>query len=217
VLESGQPETEPAASSSSPRWTWAAARSPPSSCQRGTLRVGDPRVRPHYAKVRAMFQHQGNTIKEPRASRACHRLVRFAGFRPKFITAKNAREPSVSPRGGGPAQKSPSPRCRPRISRSTPCSQHRLTQAKTLRVVLKSTCSLARGRQERLRASRAPRSRSTSWRPTSAYQQNDVLMASTARPSSSASTRSRRTRTACQAPRLDHRDPSRSSTSSATA
>jgi translation initiation factor IF-2 len=63
--------------------------------QRGTLRVGDALVcGPHYAKVRAMFDDQGNTIKEAPPAMPV-RVIGWSGSPDsgaKFFTAKNARE-----------------------------------------------------------------------------------------------------------------------------
>ncbi|MBI2813375.1 MAG: translation initiation factor IF-2 [Opitutae bacterium] len=63
--------------------------------QRGTLRVGDALVcGPHYAKVRAMFDDQGNNLKEaPPATPV--RVIGWSGSPDsgaKFVSAKNARE-----------------------------------------------------------------------------------------------------------------------------
>jgi len=63
--------------------------------QRGTLRVGDALVcGPHYAKVRAMYDDQGNTLKEAPPAMPV-RVIGWSGAPDsgaKFITAKNARE-----------------------------------------------------------------------------------------------------------------------------
>jgi len=63
--------------------------------QRGTLRVGDALVcGPHYAKVRAMFDDQGNTMKEAPPAMPV-RVIGWSGAPDsgaKFTTAKNARE-----------------------------------------------------------------------------------------------------------------------------
>ncbi|MDB6166903.1 MAG: infB, partial [Lacunisphaera sp.] len=63
--------------------------------QRGTLRVGDALVcGPHYAKVRAMFDDQGNTIKEAPPAMPV-RVIGWSGTPDsgsKFIAVKNARE-----------------------------------------------------------------------------------------------------------------------------
>ena len=63
--------------------------------QRGTLRVGDAIVcGPHYAKVRAMFDDQGNNIKEAPPAMPV-RVIGWSGAPDsgaKFISAKNARE-----------------------------------------------------------------------------------------------------------------------------
>jgi translation initiation factor IF-2 len=63
--------------------------------QRGTLRVGDALVcGPHYAKVRAMFDDQGNTIKEAPPAMPV-RVIGWSGSPDsgaKFVTVKNARE-----------------------------------------------------------------------------------------------------------------------------
>ncbi len=63
--------------------------------QRGTLRVGDAIVcGPHYAKVRAMFDDQGNNIKEAPPAMPV-RVIGWSGAPDsgaKFVSAKNARE-----------------------------------------------------------------------------------------------------------------------------
>ncbi len=63
--------------------------------QRGTLRVGDAIVcGPHYAKVRAMFDDQGNNLKEAPPAMPV-RVIGWSGAPDsgaKFTAAKNARE-----------------------------------------------------------------------------------------------------------------------------
>jgi translation initiation factor IF-2 len=63
--------------------------------ERGTLRVGDAIVcGPHYAKVRAMFDDQGNNVKEAPPAMPV-RVIGWSGAPDsgmKFISAKNARE-----------------------------------------------------------------------------------------------------------------------------
>ena len=63
--------------------------------QRGTLRVGDAIVcGPHYAKVRAMFDDQGNTLKEAPPAMPV-RVIGWSGAPDsgvKFTAVKNARE-----------------------------------------------------------------------------------------------------------------------------
>jgi translation initiation factor IF-2 len=63
--------------------------------QRGTLRVGDAIVcGPHYAKVRAMFDDQGNNLKEAPPAMPV-RVIGWSGSPDsgaKFVSAKNARE-----------------------------------------------------------------------------------------------------------------------------
>jgi translation initiation factor IF-2 len=63
--------------------------------QRGTLRVGDALVcGPHFAKVRAMFDDQGNNLKEAPPAMPV-RVIGWSGSPDsgaKFISAKNARE-----------------------------------------------------------------------------------------------------------------------------
>jgi len=62
--------------------------------QRGTLRVGDAIVcGPHWAKVRAMFDDQGNNLKEAPPSMPV-RVIGWSGSPDsgaKFVTVKNAR------------------------------------------------------------------------------------------------------------------------------
>jgi len=63
--------------------------------QRGTLRVGDAIVcGPHYAKVRAMFDDQGNNLKEAPPAMPV-RVIGWSGAPDsgaKFVAVKNARE-----------------------------------------------------------------------------------------------------------------------------
>jgi len=63
--------------------------------ERGTLRVGDAIVcGPHYAKVRAMFDDQGNNVKEAPPAMPV-RVIGWSGAPDsgaKFTSAKNARE-----------------------------------------------------------------------------------------------------------------------------
>ena len=63
--------------------------------QRGTLRVGDALVcGPHYAKVRAMFDDQGNNVKEAPPAMPV-RVIGWSGTPDsgsKFVAVKNARE-----------------------------------------------------------------------------------------------------------------------------
>jgi translation initiation factor IF-2 len=63
--------------------------------ERGTLRVGDAIVcGPHYAKVRAMFDDQGNNVKEAPPAMPV-RVIGWSGAPDsgtKFVAAKNARE-----------------------------------------------------------------------------------------------------------------------------
>jgi len=63
--------------------------------ERGTLRVGDAIVcGPHYAKVRAMFDDQGNNVKEAPPAMPV-RVIGWSGAPDsgvKFVSAKNARE-----------------------------------------------------------------------------------------------------------------------------
>ncbi|HVT72597.1 MAG TPA: translation initiation factor IF-2, partial [Lacunisphaera sp.] len=63
--------------------------------QRGTLRVGDALVSgPHFARVRAMFDDQGNNVKEAPPAMPV-RVIGWSGAPDsgaKFITVKNARE-----------------------------------------------------------------------------------------------------------------------------
>jgi translation initiation factor IF-2 len=63
--------------------------------ERGTLRVGDALVcGPHYAKVRAMFDDQGNNVKEAPPAMPV-RVIGWSGAPDsgaKFTSAKNARE-----------------------------------------------------------------------------------------------------------------------------
>ncbi len=63
--------------------------------QRGTLRVGDAIVcGPHYAKVRAMFDDEGNNLKEAPPAMPV-RIIGWSGAPDsgaKFVAVKNARE-----------------------------------------------------------------------------------------------------------------------------
>jgi translation initiation factor IF-2 len=112
--------------------------------QRGTLRVGDAIVcGPHWAKVRAMFDDQGNNVKEAPPAMPV-RVIGWSGAPDsgaKFISAKNAREAENLAEAEEQRLKKEAA-----ATASTPkdtsldalFANIAATQAKTLRVVLKS-------------------------------------------------------------------------------
>ena len=112
--------------------------------QRGTLRVGDALVcGPHYAKVRAMFDDQGNNLKEAPPAMPV-RVIGWSGTPDsgtKFVTAKNAREAERLAEEAEDSQKKANvtedavPKD---ISIDALFANIAATQAKVLRVVLKS-------------------------------------------------------------------------------
>ncbi len=112
--------------------------------QRGTLRVGDALVcGPHYAKVRAMFDDQGNNLKEaPPATPV--RVIGWSGSPDsgaKFVTAKNAREAERMAEEEEHRQKKETVAtdAAPKdVSIDALFANIAATQAKTLRIVLKS-------------------------------------------------------------------------------
>jgi translation initiation factor IF-2 len=112
--------------------------------QRGTLRVGDAIVcGPHYAKVRAMFDDQGNNLKEaPPATPV--RVIGWSGAPDsgaKFISAKNAREAEkMAEEAEDQLKKSNvSQDAAPKdVSLDALFANIAATQAKVLRVVIKS-------------------------------------------------------------------------------
>src|SRR3954466_15435741 len=112
--------------------------------QRGTLPVGDSIVcGPHYAKVRAMFDDQGNNLKEaPPATPV--RVIGWSGAPDsgaKFITAKNAREAERMAEEEEHRLKKEtvvSDAAPKDVSIDALFANIAATQAKTLRVVLKS-------------------------------------------------------------------------------
>jgi translation initiation factor IF-2 len=112
--------------------------------QRGTLRVGDALVcGPHYAKVRAMFDDQGNNVKEATPA-APVRVIGWSGSPDsgaKFITAKNAREAERLAEEAEDLLKKTtvtSDAAPKDVSIDALFANIAATQAKTLRVVLKS-------------------------------------------------------------------------------
>ena len=112
--------------------------------QRGTLRVGDAIVcGPHYAKVRAMFDDQGNNLKEaPPATPV--RVIGWSGAPDsgaKFVSAKNAREAEkMAEEAEDQLKKSNvSQDAAPKdVSLDALFANIAATQAKVLRVVIKS-------------------------------------------------------------------------------
>jgi len=112
--------------------------------QRGTLRVGDSIVcGPHYAKVRAMFDDQGNNLKEaPPATPV--RVIGWSGAPDsgaKFVSAKNAREAEkMAEEAEDQLKKSNvSEDAAPKdVSLDALFANIAATQAKVLRVVIKS-------------------------------------------------------------------------------
>ncbi|HEY0863881.1 MAG TPA: translation initiation factor IF-2, partial [Lacunisphaera sp.] len=112
--------------------------------QRGTLRVGDALVcGPHYAKVRAMFDDQGKALKEAPPAMPV-RVIGWSGSPDsgaKFITAKNAREAErLAEEAEDLLKKSTvtSDAAPKDVSLDALFANIAATQAKTLRVVLKS-------------------------------------------------------------------------------
>ena len=112
--------------------------------QRGTLRVGDALVcGPHYAKVRAMFDDQGNTVKEAPPAMPV-RVIGWSGSPDsgaKFVTAKNAREAERMAEEEEHRLKKEtvvSDAAPKDVSIDALFANIAATQAKTLRVVLKS-------------------------------------------------------------------------------
>ena len=112
--------------------------------QRGTLRVGDALVcGPHYAKVRAMYDDQGNTLKEAPPAMPV-RVIGWSGAPDsgsKFVTVKNAREAERQAEEAADSLKKANvtedavPKD---ISIDALFANIAATQAKVLRVVLKS-------------------------------------------------------------------------------
>jgi translation initiation factor IF-2 len=112
--------------------------------QRGTLRVGDAIVcGPHYAKVRAMFDDQGNNIKEAPPAMPV-RVIGWSGAPDsgaKFVSAKNAREAEkMAEEAEDQLKKSTvSQDAAPKdVSLDALFANIAATQAKVLRVVIKS-------------------------------------------------------------------------------
>ena len=112
--------------------------------QRGTLRVGDALVcGPHYAKVRAMFDDQGKALKEAPPAMPV-RVIGWSGSPDsgaKFVTAKNAREAErLAEEAEDLLKKSTTTDdAAPKdVSLDALFANIAATQAKTLRVVLKS-------------------------------------------------------------------------------
>jgi translation initiation factor IF-2 len=112
--------------------------------QRGTLRVGDAIVcGPHYAKVRAMFDDQGNNLKEAPPAMPV-RVIGWSGSPDsgaKFVSAKNAREAERLAEDASDLLKKTtiSEDAVPKdVSIDALFANIAATQAKVLRVVLKS-------------------------------------------------------------------------------
>ena len=112
--------------------------------QRGTLRVGDALVcGPHYAKVRAMFDDQGNNLKEAPPAMPV-RVIGWSGSPDsgsKFVSAKNAREAERQAEEAADLLKKTTitEDAAPKdVSIDALFANIAATQAKVLRVVLKS-------------------------------------------------------------------------------
>ncbi|AOS42983.1 Translation initiation factor IF-2 [Lacunisphaera limnophila] len=155
--------------------------------QRGTLRVGDAIVcGPHYAKVRAMYDDQGNTIKEAPPAMPV-RVIGWSGSPDsgaKFVSAKNAREAEKLAEEASDLLKKTT------ISEDAVPKDNSLealfaniaaTQAKVLRVVLKSdvfgSLEAVKNVLEGIKSTKVSLSIVAS--DVGVISKNDVLMAST--------------------------------------
>jgi translation initiation factor IF-2 len=157
--------------------------------QRGTLRVGDALVcGPHYAKVRAMFDDQGNTIKEAPPAMPV-RVIGWSGAPDsgaKFVTAKNAREAErLAEEAGDLLKKSTvTEDAIPKdITIDALFANIAATQAKVLRVVLKSdvygSLEAVKNVLEGIKSTKVSLNIVAS--DVGVISKNDVLMASTAK------------------------------------
>ena len=157
--------------------------------QRGTLRVGDALVcGPHYAKVRAMFDDQGNTLKEAPPAMPV-RVIGWSGAPDsgaKFTAAKNAREAERLAEDASDLLKKSTvtedavPKD---ITLDALFANIAATQAKVLRVVLKSdvfgSLEAVKNVLENIKSTKV--SLSIVAADVGVISKNDVLMASTAK------------------------------------
>ncbi len=157
--------------------------------QRGTLRVGDALVcGPHYAKVRAMFDDQGNTLKEAPPAMPV-RVIGWSGAPDsgaKFAAAKNAREAeNLAEEASDLLKKSTvTEDAVPKdITLDALFANIAATQAKVLRVVLKSdvygSLEAVKNLLENIKSAKV--SLSIVAADVGVISKNDVLMASTAK------------------------------------
>lgn len=157
--------------------------------QRGTLRVGDALVcGPHYAKVRAMFDDQGNTMKEAPPAMPV-RVIGWSGAPDsgaKFVSAKNAREAERLAEAAGDLLKKSTvtedavPKD---ITIDALFANIAATQAKVLRIVLKSdvygSLEAVKNVLESIKSTKVSLNIVAS--DVGVISKNDVLMASTAK------------------------------------
>ena len=157
--------------------------------QRGTLRVGDSIVcGPHYAKVRAMFDDQGNNVKEALPAQPV-RVIGWSGAPDsgaKFISAKNTREAErLAEEAEDLLKKSTvSDDAVPKdVSLDALFANIAATQAKVLRVVLKSdvygSLEAVKNVLENIKSTKV--SLDIVAADVGVISKNDVLMASTAK------------------------------------
>ena len=157
--------------------------------QRGTLRVGDALVcGPHYAKVRAMFDDQGNTLKEAPPAMPV-RVIGWSGAPDsgaKFVAAKNAREAEhLAEEAADLLKKSTvTEDAVPKdITLDALFANIAATQAKVLRVVLKSdvygSLEAVKNVLENIKSAKV--SLNIVAADVGVISKNDVLMASTAK------------------------------------
>ncbi len=157
--------------------------------QRGTLRVGDAIVcGPNYAKVRAMFDDQGNNVKEAPPAMPV-RVIGWSGAPDsgaKFVSAKNAREAEKMAEEAEDALKKStvSDDATPKdVSLDALFANIAATQAKVLRVVLKSdvygSLEAVKNVLENIKSTKVSLDIVAS--DVGVISKNDVLMASTAK------------------------------------
>ena len=157
--------------------------------QRGTLRVGDALVcGPHYAKVRAMFDDQGNNLKEAPPAMPV-RVIGWSGAPDsgaKFVGVKNAREAEhLAEEAADLLKKSTvTEDAVPKdITLDALFANIAATQAKVLRIVLKSdvygSLEAVKNILEGIKSTKVSLSIIAS--DVGVISKNDVLMASTAK------------------------------------
>ncbi len=157
--------------------------------QRGTLRVGDAIVcGPHYAKVRAMFDDQGNNVKEAPPAMPV-RVIGWSGAPDsgaKFVSAKNAREAERMAEEAEDALRKSTVAvdAAPKdVSLDALFANIAATQAKVLRVVLKSdvygSLEAVKNVLENIKSTKV--SLDIVAADVGVISKNDVLMASTAK------------------------------------